>query len=733
VNTIDGIITQRLSIDTNEIFCGEGTCDAYYQAWKQFRNIALGLLVLVGLIVLISQALGLEILDAYTIKKMLPRVLVASIGITLSWTIMQFLISFTNDLGFAVRHLIYAPFADLGGEIDLSFGSEPGVGNGIANVFFGTGAVAVGGAAVWFLQLGLFLSYALTAAMAVLVAIIVLILREVLILMLIFFAPIAIIAYALPNTQKIYNLWSDSFMKALMMFPLIAAFIASGRVFSAIALSGSPGLLTQMVGFAAYFAPYFLIPLTVKFAGGALRQIGGFVNDRSRGGLDGLRRRRGERMKKRSELLGHKYRSGDFHNPVPSRFKNLNRVAGSAIGAANAVGTHTSSGLIRGGLGFGARGRTARDALLMQGAKAASEEQGMQNMADSNAGNRYMAYIGKNHGNEAKAEKDLRGWYAAERDEYGKEMPAEWVEGKVSEAKAKVANVGGYNAGRGVAAVLAMGRDGTAIRDVEDMGSLVGGVSEGSEDVAYKIISQVANDSKQKGRTELAPSQENKMGLAAAAIGMQDGKLMPAYKHVIDKATMSGAGGQSGYVVMNNSPSRVIRGNVEHGMSMISRYQGESNLISEGKMSEESRTIKFEDAAQAASVLQDLKNTAEMGNATPDNKIAFHTAMDTDGRGQVLDEFLKKPVPGGVTPGGKSTPSTTTTTRSGETTPGGVILPSGASSVATTPAQSEPTRSYIDRLVGDRYSKMSPDEMAKMSSEQRRQVEEQQKNLEQGR
>jgi hypothetical protein len=293
VDVLDTMITNLLTTDTNEIFCNSGNCVAYYHAWQSFRNIALGLLAIAGLVVVISQALGFEILDAYTIRKVLPRLLIAVIAITLSWQLMKLAVNFTNDLGFGVRHLIYAPFNELPDKLDLSFG-----GKGFNAVFGSASAVVLSGGAIIasIVFIGIILSYAATAALAVFIAVLVLVLRQVLIIMLLLMAPIAIITFVFPNTQRIYKLWSESFMKALLMFPLIAAFIATGRVFSAIALQ-SGGPLNQMVGFAAYFAPYFLIPATFKLAGGALRQIGGFVNDRSRGAFDRLRQYRGNQMK----------------------------------------------------------------------------------------------------------------------------------------------------------------------------------------------------------------------------------------------------------------------------------------------------------------------------------------------------------------------------------------------------------------------------------------------------
>jgi hypothetical protein len=300
VNGIDNIITNQLTINTGSIFCGTSspTCSAYHQAWAQFRNIALGLMVIAGLVVLISQSLGFELLDAYMLRKTLPRLLIAAIGITLSWPLMNFAVTLSNDLGFGIRHLIYGPFTNLGNNIDLNFSGgaiEKIFGFGVAGNLTAIAAVpawiAFGGPLALFAYLG-------TAALAVFIAILVLVMRQVAIIMMILLAPIAIAAYILPNTQRVYHLWWESFSKALMMFPLIAGFIAAGRVFSAISLSQG-GVIGGFIGFIAYFAPYFLIPATFKLAGGAVRQLGGFVNDRSRGGFDRLRNLRNNEIKRR--------------------------------------------------------------------------------------------------------------------------------------------------------------------------------------------------------------------------------------------------------------------------------------------------------------------------------------------------------------------------------------------------------------------------------------------------
>lgn len=318
IGDVDNLITSQMTVgtegqsdDPNQIFCNSDSkgdakksCQAYHAAWSSFRDIALGLLVVAGLIVLVSQAIGAEILDAYTIRKVLPRILIAALGITLSWQIMQFLVQLTNDLGLGVRSLIYFPFRDFTNEINL------GGANDIAVSLATAGAITV---------MGIFglLSFVGTAALAVFIAFLILVLRQLVIIMLIIIAPIAIILYILPNTQRMYKLWWESFSKALLMFPLIAGLIASGRVFAAVANSNDTPV-NSLIAFAAYFAPYFALPLTFKFAGGALRGIGGFVNDRGRGGFDRLRKYRADK----SATNLKRARAGQRWNQDFGRFGN---------------------------------------------------------------------------------------------------------------------------------------------------------------------------------------------------------------------------------------------------------------------------------------------------------------------------------------------------------------------------------------------------------------------------
>ncbi len=307
VKTIDGFINSQLTVgsdgdttDPNQIFCDKNTsaahrkgCEAFKGAWASVRNLALGLMVISGIGMLMAQALGMEILDAYTVRKVLPRLLVVAVAITVSWPLMQFLVQFSNDLGYGVRFIIYEPFKNFNSPI---LGGGAG---GIASLVELGGLTLLG-----FMGLISFLG---VAAIAALIGFIVLILRELIIIVMVIAAPIALACYILPNTQRVFKQWWDIFSKALLAFALISAIIAIGRVFAVVSGAtdtdpttgkNTSGAVQQLVGFSAYFIPYLLIgPAVIRFSG-ALGQVAGALQQRSRGANGFLKQYRGNQAKK---------------------------------------------------------------------------------------------------------------------------------------------------------------------------------------------------------------------------------------------------------------------------------------------------------------------------------------------------------------------------------------------------------------------------------------------------
>jgi len=293
----DDEIVNLLKLPTERLFDREGNkktvAEAFHTAWSNFRIIAMAFLVLIALIMIISQAIAVGPFDAYTIKHVMPRLLIAVILISLSWDLMRYAVDLSNILGLGIRGLIFTPFKDFRGAIDLNIG---GVGLfGVA----GTASLALLG------PFGVLL-LALTGIIAVLTALLVLILREMLVMFLVIVAPIAIVSSILPNTQKVWKMWTSYFSRALLLFVLFSAVVATGHAFAVMSTTLHRGTLGTIFAFIAYFGPYFMLPTIFKMSGGAIAAISGAAYGATQGIRGGLKSARRKQVAKRTQEYGQK-------------------------------------------------------------------------------------------------------------------------------------------------------------------------------------------------------------------------------------------------------------------------------------------------------------------------------------------------------------------------------------------------------------------------------------------
>jgi hypothetical protein len=598
--------------------CGakKDACDNYYTAWQSFRNIALGLLVIVGLIVVISQALGMEILDAYTIRKMLPRVLIATIAITLSWQLMRFCVTVSNDLGYGVGNLLDAPFHDLGQNIKV----------GGANGLLATFALALGGA---FFDLFGMLAFVGTAAIAVIVTFLVLTLRQIAVILLVIFSPIAIIAYVLPNTQRIYKFWWESFSKLLLMFPMIVAFITAGHIFSAISSDQGNGFVHQTIAFIAYFGPYFAIPLTFRFAGGLMGGIGNAVNSRGEGARGFLRNVRSNRAKYNAGRLKAGTR---FEGRIPG----TRRIQGGLNEATKGIGTG-----FKGRFGLGQRGAEARRQIDQAAAIELGKTPGMQAIKGKNDTNRIMA---AGMGNEVEGREALRDHLMSEMGDDGKPLYTDaQVMGRVDAAATAAKAAGGFTKAHGIASFYSMARDGTAIRDERDLAMLAAKAGQGNNTNTLTFAAEAASISRQVGRPDLAVATEPIAALAYAYSDQmyhkglytaETGVARADLGKLQDAAWASGAGGEQAYTRLGMSKARAVRNPDRRAIEVLKEHRAQ---IEAGIQP----THDPEIVQTAASVLVDDKMAVERQYGKVNNRaeVAKELAKDEG----ALDWYLAQP------------------------------------------------------------------------------------------
>lgn len=264
--------------------------DQFKSAWNTFRNIGMALVLIAGLVMVISQAFGLEILDAYTIRKLMPRLALALVGMALSWPLLQILITAFNDLGLWAHDLILEPFKGLG--YPAGFDAQNMINSVLEMGLVGGALVASGLLLGW---AGI-ISLLGTIVLALLIGVLVLAVRQTIIVTAVLLAPLAIAAYVLPGTQKLWSFWKNTLLTSLVMFPIIMAFLAGGEALSRVSISQSGNDSLNLIALLIFFAPYFMLPFAFKMAGGLMSTIFSLANDKNRGIFDRLKKGRGERM-----------------------------------------------------------------------------------------------------------------------------------------------------------------------------------------------------------------------------------------------------------------------------------------------------------------------------------------------------------------------------------------------------------------------------------------------------
>lgn len=317
------LANELLFFETDKYQPGQKS-EGLYNSWKTMVKIANTILVLVGVVIIAGQIFSFEFISAYTVKKALPRLVIAAILIQLSWIMVTTGVQIVNAIGAGLYWLLVAPFkiGSDGGNI-LEIGSIIGSssanqGGGVANgVGFGVVIAAMTGVVATSILTGAWVSIIMAAVgvlVSLAVAIVVLLLREATLIILIAISPIAIALWILPGTEGIWKLWWKTFSRLLMMYPLIMLLFAGGTI-SAIILAQSSSYINLLFAIVVYFIPIFLISATYKFAGGAFasmasftEKIGGKVKS---GGMLGLRDRAKFQKENSSWNLAKKSREAD--------------------------------------------------------------------------------------------------------------------------------------------------------------------------------------------------------------------------------------------------------------------------------------------------------------------------------------------------------------------------------------------------------------------------------------
>ena len=284
VTSIEGIESHIIKpfLEVNPLSESE-SAQTIKTVWSSIRTLANVLFIIAFLVIIFSQALSLNV-DAYQIKRMLPRLLIASIAVQISFFISGVLIDIFNILGEGIGSLLLAPLKDA----NIPNYTFNGIGDvfGIAGAAVAIKLIIFSGGAVIAPLIGILIG----AAVVVLAIGLILALRQIAIVALVMISPIAFVAMVLPNTEPLYKKWQTWFIRLGALYPAIIVMFAGGKIVGAVASiavgsSSDPDSATfgteakqafiAAIGLGANVAVVFLLPAFIKLILGA---AGGIMN-----------------------------------------------------------------------------------------------------------------------------------------------------------------------------------------------------------------------------------------------------------------------------------------------------------------------------------------------------------------------------------------------------------------------------------------------------------------------
>ena len=349
-NTIDGLL---------KVEAEEYDNDGYRTAWNNIRYLATISVVATAMFMVISTALDMGFFSNYTVKKYMPRLVIGTIAIQLSWVIASLLSGLVNELGDGIRLLLSSPFGadqirdftlrDIFGSSSVDFGfADVGSNAAINTAAAGAGIVAAK-------SLGLFGALALlySGVIFLITAYVFLVFRQIILIAMIIMSPIGVALWILPGSDNAWGLYKKTFLALLMLYPIYITMITIGKIFAFIAISGGTpgqvGVTVFVIGFISYLGGYGSGPFLAKRSLGALSQLTGMVNDRSKGLLDRGRNNLNERGNKRKEFK--KGIKSERRAEVASKSGRVLGVPGTRRGALARSRMRTDAGMpITGGI-----------------------------------------------------------------------------------------------------------------------------------------------------------------------------------------------------------------------------------------------------------------------------------------------------------------------------------------------------------------------------------------------
>lgn len=264
-----------------------GSDKILYTFWQTMRNVANIIFAIAILIIVISYITGVGLTN-YNIKKMLPKIIVTSILVNISYYLCSIAVDVSNILGYGIEK-VFVAIKEQANNISTASPMEFKWSDIVLSILGGAGvgtaaSIAVGGAlgAVWFIIPLIIVSlFTAVAALFTLAA------RQALVTIFVMIAPIAFAANILPGTEKLFKKWYDNFFKLLAMFPVFTFVFHGANLAGQIVLQNANGnIIIVLLGMIVQIIPLLIIPALITIGDEYLDRVSdkmnGFVKDKNK-------------------------------------------------------------------------------------------------------------------------------------------------------------------------------------------------------------------------------------------------------------------------------------------------------------------------------------------------------------------------------------------------------------------------------------------------------------------
>ena len=267
-------------LDINPISGDSGSI--IMRIWDISRGITNIVFVILLLMVVLSQITGFGI-NNYGIKRILPKLIIAAIAVNISFYICSYAVDLSNILGMSIRNLFLGIESSVLGTTVETY-SLSALGQGFGDYYdalaglIGTGSVL---ATVTFETGAIFMLIpaVLVALVAVLSGFLTIALRQVVVVLCVMIAPLAIVAMIFPNTYNLFRKWRSTLTSMLVFYPMFSLLFGASSLagFAVNNAAGDDGFM-KLIGMIIQVAPLILCWKLMKMSGTVLGGVYGTVS-----------------------------------------------------------------------------------------------------------------------------------------------------------------------------------------------------------------------------------------------------------------------------------------------------------------------------------------------------------------------------------------------------------------------------------------------------------------------